>query len=374
MMERHTPAARIRDLGDLGSGFSAGIAINSLGHVAGVGSTATGQHGFFWSEQAGMVDLGAAGPDGYDAVTDINDLDVITGYHVTADGSRTTAFIWVPRSGFINLGTLGGASSAAQAINNRGEVVGTLTAPDGITHGFTWTMRNGMHDIGALQASDVNAPATIVGNDGEGALIRFANGTEDRLLGGRAEALNASDAVAGFTVDSRGVQRPAFWSGPTASFDSSGYADDVFSSAFGINNQGVVVGWGLTASATPHNPVYAFIWQPGSGSISHLPGLAPGAESDARAINARGQVTGGSALGAAGTPGSAVVHAYLLQPEAGSPTRRTHAQPVIVTTSPSRMASATSEHAVVSLRATPDRTTLLNLVRTRGRAWSPLQQ
>ena len=76
-----------------------------------------------------------------------------------------------PRYTLVSLGTLGGETSKALAINERGEIVGDSSRPDGSTHGFVW--RNGkMADLGVLaggdfsSAQDINDRGEIVGVSG----------------------------------------------------------------------------------------------------------------------------------------------------------------------------------------------------------------
>jgi probable HAF family extracellular repeat protein len=69
-----------------------------------------------------------------------------------------------------DLGTLGGKTSAANGINDTGQVVGvsdTRHPPD--SHAFLWTARGGMQDLGTLggQESDayaINAAGQVVGD------------------------------------------------------------------------------------------------------------------------------------------------------------------------------------------------------------------
>ena len=70
-----------------------------------------------------------------------------------------------------DLGTLGGTSSSAAAVNNAGQVVGASTLANGEQHGFYWSPGTGMIDIFILggtastsQASGINNLGDIVGS------------------------------------------------------------------------------------------------------------------------------------------------------------------------------------------------------------------
>ncbi|GIJ23416.1 hypothetical protein [Micromonospora lutea] len=72
----------------------------------------------------------------------------------------------------VDLGTLGGESSYANAMNDRGDVVGRAQGTDGIYRGFLW--RHGrMIDLGDFSPVDINDRGQIVGShdDGSGAYI-----------------------------------------------------------------------------------------------------------------------------------------------------------------------------------------------------------
>ena len=66
----------------------------------------------------------------------------------------------------IDLGTLGGVGSVANAVNDHGQVVGAShVAGDAVSHAFSWTAAGGMVDLGtARRCLEPSAlPSTIAG-------------------------------------------------------------------------------------------------------------------------------------------------------------------------------------------------------------------
>lgn len=144
---------------DLGAGVYA-TGINDSGEVIGSNGHA------FVLENGQYQDLGAIPGANWSAAYGINDSGTVVGDGMTPAGTFR-AIIWSAQGGMTVLGTLGGASSQANAVNNRGEVAGFASLASGYQHAFSYS--NGtMTDLGTLgggssYAYGINASGQIVG-------------------------------------------------------------------------------------------------------------------------------------------------------------------------------------------------------------------
>jgi uncharacterized membrane protein len=193
-----------------------------------------------------------------------------------ADATTWQAFLFTPAAGFRRLGTLGGARSAASAMNDAGLVFGNAqlatSVADDIGHAFVFDTARGLRDLNAV----ANAPGWVLqsANDATATLVAGFG-----LLGGETHAFL-------YDVASRNVRDLGIPGGDSASFgyavdangDVGGFAvrDARFNDAFiysanigmrklgdfidpalgwdlqqtdALNASGVVVGWGYHEGA-----------------------------------------------------------------------------------------------------------------------------
>lgn len=175
----------MRDLGTLGGPDSEAQYINARGQIAGQSFTdstpnapvtapacQTGgiptEHPFLWDD--GFIDLGSLGGTcGY--ANWLNNRGQVIGTMTLAGDATNHAFIW-DRGVLTDLGTLGGNNSEAWFANDKGEVVGradfSLSSTD--HHAFLWRRGKGMIDLGTVAgqplstAEGINSHTQIVGN------------------------------------------------------------------------------------------------------------------------------------------------------------------------------------------------------------------
>ena len=212
-----------------------------------------------------------------------------------------------------DLGTLGGTTSEAYAINNAGQVVGTssLTSSGSTTHAFIYSGGH-MIDIGALDASYRNSYAYGINEKGQ--VVGYGDFSSndsltDAFLYNGSEIIDLSTALSGISggqSEAQGIND----SGQAVGYDGASTTSSVTSTAFvysesgvssipnlggsssyayAIDDNGDVVGYSTLASGDTH----AFLWN--GTRVVDLQTLG-GSSSYAYAINDKGDVVGTSTL------------------------------------------------------------------------------
>jgi probable HAF family extracellular repeat protein len=280
----------IIDLGTLGGTRSEAYGINASGQVAGwslVPGVSPGGHAFRTEANQpinpAIDDLGG----GNTSAAGINDSGQVVGIFVAGNGSRR-AFRTAPNQP-INLTTddlgVSGAETAAEAINNSGQVVGW-----GLMSIFTGEMR-------AFRTA-ANQPINAATDD-LGTLAAPYNRSS------AAADINDSGQVVGSAWSIDWATHHAFRTAANQPInpatDDLGTLGGTFSEAWGINDIGQVVGWADT-SLGPNSPRHAFRTaanQPINPATDDL-GTLGGAYSEAWGVNNSGQVVGAAWGGANG--------------------------------------------------------------------------
>jgi probable HAF family extracellular repeat protein len=301
----------VTDLGDLGQHYADPLSVNRFGQVAGISFTADGQRHAFFHDGSRIIDITATSGAFEGAAFGVNDQGQVVGFNIPAPNALLHGFIWSAQSGLQDLGTLGGNNSHSNAINNAGEVVGDAITSAGVDHAFLWRASTGMTDLGAIanfsQAYGINDHGQIVGWTGTpGGLDRAFVWTATAgmvalgTLGGRhsfAYGINNLGQIVGeaYTADQGGneVSHAFLWS-PSSGMIDLGTLGGISSDAESINDSGQIVGH----SALPHpdgsSQVHAFLWE-GSGmlDINDLIDRPTGWHIlQAHAINNVGQIVG----------------------------------------------------------------------------------
>ena len=231
------------------------------------------------------MDLGTLG-GAYSSAEAVNDRGDVVGSSTTAAG-EWHAFLW-SRGRMMDLGTVGGAYSVALDLNNRGEVVGVSYTESGESYPFLWadgrmTALEGRN----CSAEAINDHGQVIGNCmsypvmWEGGRLTYLIG---HGLGQNATVRDIDDTgriVGGYPTDGSLHAYRRDRRGEPVDLGTLGAH---FSEALAVNRRGEVAG-----RADSSGDQHAFFW---SGGRMVDVGTLGGPFSEAFGLNDRGQVVG----------------------------------------------------------------------------------
>ncbi len=253
-----------------------------------------------WAQKQNVYELGTYRGGTWFTTASVNDLGVVVGRGdvppIGSDGVGYTHTLAVPLFGphageWIDIGTLGGEQSRGwelesnTQISNAGLIVSHSTAQDGYGHGVAWTKESGIVDLGTL--ADTGDP-------------RYADYKSSYAYGTN----KLGTLIVGVSQISDGEVLPVVWTpvgkpGRPAmgwkihKLDTSAFPDFSFWPAWGVNDDGQIVGTGLNSD---WSVVIAMLWNPSADGrgwdVTELPLAATYPNTEAYTINDRGEITG----------------------------------------------------------------------------------
>ena len=218
----------------------------------------------------------------------------------------------------LDLGTLGGPTSGATAINNTTRITGQADTSRSTTNAFLWNPLTSMNGLGSLGgnfsiSTAISSPTTInpervVGFStilGERSTHAFlVNGTSlldlhphgslnsfaRAVQTGRNNQLRLATFVAGSHQNSQGLEKATLWTvvGMGISAIELGTLGGNTSAAFGMNPARSIVG---TAMVTGNHQTHPFFIKSGTSALQDI-GTLGGANGVAFAVNATNSVVG----------------------------------------------------------------------------------
>lgn len=254
--------------------YSEAVGINDAGTVAGVRDDGVDPYRtVVWDRRGRMTVLYPPSPDRErsTATAGINNDGTVAGTVFNAAGTWDYAVLWDRHGTPTRLpGLPGGRGAYAQAINDRGVVIGDVGTASAITHAARWDAQGRLVDLGSAFADAIS----------------------------QAYAVNARAEVVGFSSDGSGI-RAVKWNADGTTAPLAALPGEVAGFAYAIADDGTAVGTATVATAQNINRQHAVRWDP-RGRVTDLGPLLGGTDSSSISTPGRDGTTVGSSLTAAG--------------------------------------------------------------------------
>jgi probable HAF family extracellular repeat protein len=211
-----------------------------------------------WNTVGEIEDLGTLGGDSSTARA-INDRGDIVGYAQVIRGGRGTPFLWTETEGMRAIVECEGSIGVGTGINNRREVVGTCDNASNQPQAFFWSQATGRVNFPLVRfttssATAINDRGEVTGTATrqvppyEGVVFKWNPRTQRvvflRALGDSFNVttdINRFGWVVGTAVDTTGIRRAAAWLTPRQGFLIDSSLGTT-SDAYALNDLGGIAG------------------------------------------------------------------------------------------------------------------------------------
>lgn len=201
-----TPAGVMQDLTPSITDWSRAYAVNAAGDMVGFavlpGPFGSSEHPIVWRAGSSMLDLGTfGGPSGNARA--INSAGVVVGAAMNSS-SQYTAFRWTPATGLQPLPGTGGWQDLPKAINDRGFIAGETNTfnPPYRKRAIVWTPDGRVIDLGTLGGANssayaINSTGQVAGMSEDASGQKHAVRWDIRSAANRAPLVNAGGPYRG---------------------------------------------------------------------------------------------------------------------------------------------------------------------------------
>ena len=265
-----SPEFLVEDLGMLPGGITCNSrGINARGHVVGICFMEDGSYqSWRWTPEVGLVALPPEPPWERAIASAINNDGIITGHVQDLDGDSVLPRIarYTDATGWevLDPGITDGGDG--QAINDRGQIVGSLYTGAFLPHAFFWSPDSGVVDLSPSSradaaAGDINEEGELVGysnlsifrwKDGVREVLGVPSGWAYASVGG----INLSGQVAGRTSSATGNDSRVLRYTDGVGFELIGGCSGQYCGGSRVNARGTVIGSGWQGRESPSPLIY----------------------------------------------------------------------------------------------------------------------